>query len=126
MKVGKIGNHVISQIDTSFVESCQEGTCFCKGYPNENEKRALLLGPVTLKQCKMACGKKRFCFGFEYWAKKNTTNCFECGMVPGRSFTISAVSFVKWLPGNDWATVYQKNHLNITKRISNYSYVNHY
>ena len=96
-------------IDTRFVEVCRKGTtCTCSGNSNRDKKVMLHMGKVTLKQCEMKCGKKSSCFGFEYWAHMNGTNCFECRTSPGQTFSIASVSFGKPLSNNQEAVVYQR------------------
>ena len=93
-----------------FKESCAKGTCLCKGYPHYNIKEALLKGKVTLGKCAMACHKRKFCFGFEYWNQdftKDGPNCFECGTDPGMTQTVQVITGGKNANANQ-ATVYVK------------------
>ena len=94
-----------------FIKSCPEGKCICTGYPRINTKEALLIGKVTLDQCRDACHKNHLCFGFEFWGEEpRAPNCFRCGTVPGMKKLIEVVA----KKGNaNYATVYLKKVLHL-------------
>ena len=107
-----LGQEIKSYTD-SFVKTCGDNSCVCKGYPNPNVREALLKNPVSLENCAKACQRRKLCFGFEYWKPngdhRDYANCFICPVDPRKKSRISAVDVSKLgKEGIEWATVYVK------------------
>jgi len=106
---------------SNFKQSCSDGHCTCKGFPQIHIKERLLKGRVNLHDCLRACDKRKLCFGVEFWpndlsnGEVDHANCFECPTIPGKIQTIEIITGGAWSIPNK-ATVYEKTTTNLSHK----------